>query len=126
MEKTSRSGAEVPPGVPKDAMEGLGGEELDAPPPPEEGDAGAEDDPAGVGEHAPLLPEANPATTHGVVSDFTFNTLPGGWFTEMVALGEVGADAGAAEGEDGVAAGEGAEEAAAGPFNAAATSAAVK
>src|SRR5436190_1626521 len=80
LEKTKRSvwsGA-----IPTDAFAGA------APPPPPAGvppeEAGeARPAPGPDGAHALLLLSARPAITHGVVSDFTSTTLPGGWLIEI-------------------------------------------
>jgi hypothetical protein len=57
---------------------------------------------AGADPHAVLLPNASPATTHGVVSELIWILLPGGCVMEMVALEDeetaAGVVYGAAEG----------------------------
>jgi hypothetical protein len=60
----------------------------------EEPPVGAEPDGVEVvaaGTHAALLPKESPAIKQGVVSLLISILAPGGWLTEIVALGEVAA-----------------------------------
>ena len=75
---------------------GFGGVAAAAPPPDDAGEAAAPGDDAvaappdpDAGAQALPLPSVSPATTHGVVSDLSSITLPGGWLTEMVAVPDV-------------------------------------